>query len=1410
LPTSFASGRYQVERFLGEGAKKLVYLARDSRLDRDVAIALIKTEGLDAEGLARIRREAQAMGRLGDHPHIVTVYDIGDDRGQPYIVTQYMAGGDVEVLLQQAETHRLPLRDALRIGDHACQALQYAHGRGVIHRDLKPGNVWLDAKGTAKLGDFGLALAMDRSRLTQTGMIVGTVAYMPPEQALGKSPDARSDLYSLGAMLYEMVTGRPPFLGDDAVAIISQHINTPPVAPSWHNAEVPHALEALILRLLAKVPEERPKTAAAVCEALAAISPTATVVAQQAKREETNPLDRLAGGVFVGREREMDDLRAGLEAALSSRGHLLLLVGEPGIGKTRTADELGTYARLRNAQVLWGRCYEGEGAPAYWPWVQIIRSYVHDREPQTLMSDMGSGAPDIAQVVSEVRERLPGLPTPAPLEPEQARFRLFDSITTFLRNAGDRQPLVLLLDDLHWADKPSLLFLQFLARELHGARLLVLGTYRDVELRRQHPLSQTLAELAREGLTQRILLRGLTKRDVSRFIAITAGMEPPDTLVNAVYQETEGNPFFVNEIVRLLVADGRLERPEDVTSWSVTIPQGVREVVGRRLDHLSEECNRVLTIASVIGRAFGFRILEPVSELPGDRLLTVLEEAQAARVITETERLVDQYSFSHALIRETLYEELSTSRRLRLHRRIGEVMETIHRENLEPYLPALAYHFSEAVQGGDVAKAVDYCRRAGDRATALLAYEEAAGHFERALQNLEVQEPRDDASRCEFLILLGEALDKSGERDKAKGSFEQAVGIARRRGVAEEFARAALGVAGLWVPGYEDEAVCDLLQESLDKLGHRDSVLAAAVLPRLALEQYGVGSREQSRALCEQAVAMSRRLGDAASLARALNTGSILRSEAEHGRPDPDGLSEVIKAAEEAGAGDLVMSARTGRIIGFLHVGDIAAVDAELDASNAMAGKLRQPRYLTWIAWFRAMRVLLEGRFEEGEQLALEALATGRRAEGRVAINALGVQLLPIRREQGRLEELLEPTRRAVQRYPRLPAWRAGLALVCVEMNLRTEALSEFEHLARTDFNDIPVNQLWLFTVATLSEVCALLGDTRRAAHLYDLLLPFSRRNVVLGAVAFHGSASRHLGLLATTLSRWEEAESHFRDALDVHTKMGAKPWVARTRYDYAQMLVACAQAHGQPADNDAVLELVNEALETAQALGMSRLVEQTLALKLKLQGLDSSDVKSSIYAVATSVHGRPPDLASHAAPDGTVTLMFSDMQGFTAMTERLGDLKARDVIRDHNRIVREQVFAHSGYEVELQGDGFLLAFGSARNGLRCAIAIQRAFAAYNAKHHDEPIRVRIGLHTGEVLKDADKFFGKTVILAARIAAQAEGGEILASSLLKELTESVGDLHFGNARSVQLKGISGTQRLFEVGWNFAREFRARA
>ncbi len=354
-PTSFLNGRYIVKRFLGEGGKKMVFFCHDTVLDREVAFATIKMAGLDEVGRQRIRREAQAMGRLGTHPHIVTVFELGElEDGQPYMVTELMEGGDVEGLIEKADDHKLALERAIEIAVHLCRGLEFAHSKRLIHRDLKPGNVWLTIDGVSKIGDFGLVVAMDQPRITQAGMMVGTVSYMPPEQAMGGEPKFRSDLYSLGAMLYEMVTGRPPFVGDDNIGIISQHINTPPVSPSWHRPDLPPALEGLILRLLEKDSGKRPATAAEVRQALESIdlSPRPTDVGAQglAPLQQNSTTDNpIYRRTFVGRETEVKQLHTAFDNAMSGNGSLSMVVGEPGIGKTALCEQLAAYVSLRGA-----------------------------------------------------------------------------------------------------------------------------------------------------------------------------------------------------------------------------------------------------------------------------------------------------------------------------------------------------------------------------------------------------------------------------------------------------------------------------------------------------------------------------------------------------------------------------------------------------------------------------------------------------------------------------------------------------------------------------------------------------------------------------------------------------------------------------------------------------------------------------------------------------------------------------------------------------------------------------------------------------------------------------------------------------------------------------------------------------
>ena len=622
-PTSFAADRYQVRRPLGEGGKKRVYLAHDELLDRDVAFALIKTEGLDDVGRERVAREAQAMGRLGTHPHVVTVFDRGEHEGQQYIVSELMGGGDVEGLLEDADGP-LPTERALEIAKGVCQGLAFAHEQGIVHRDIKPGNVWLTEDGVAKIGDFGLAVAEGRSRLTQHGMMVGTFGYMPPEQALGREVTPQADLYSLGSMLYELVTGQQPFVSDDPTAVISQHLNSAPVRPSLRSERCPADLEALILRLLAKAPAERPASATEVLQALEGIDPAA----RSASDSQANPLDRLARGVFVGRESELERLRGAFDDAFGGRGGVVMLVGEPGIGKTRTAQELETYARMRSAQVLWGRAHEASGAPAYWPWVQVGREWARANDPSALATLLPAGVgSELVRLFPELSGILGTEPPELPaVTDESAQFRLFDAYVSFLRAISDGAPIVVVLDDLHWADKPTLLLLQHLARELANMQLLLVGTYRDTELARTHPLSEALVELNREGGFHRVVLRGLSEPEVHSYLAATTGREPGRELATRIYEETEGNPFFLVEVVNLMTEEGSFEA--DSVS-DIALPDGVREALGRRLDRLSEEANELLTMASVVGREFEYETLKLLSEHEDERLLRLLEEGPA-------------------------------------------------------------------------------------------------------------------------------------------------------------------------------------------------------------------------------------------------------------------------------------------------------------------------------------------------------------------------------------------------------------------------------------------------------------------------------------------------------------------------------------------------------------------------------------------------------------------------------------------------------------------------------------------------------------------------------------------------------------------------------------------------------------
>lgn len=1188
----FARGRYRVERFLGEGAHKRVYLAHDLTLDREVAFALIGGEALDGGRADRVRLEALAMGRLAGHPNVVTVYDASEEGGAPYIVEEYLEGGTVADVLARSPDRRLPVERAVRIAADVCAALEYAHGRGVVHRDLKPSNVWLAADGTAKLGDFGLVAALRPSasttfaKLTEEGMMVGTIAYLAPEQALGHSPDPRADLYSFGAVLYELVTGGPPFAGDDALAIITQHLRTPPVAPAWRNPEVPAPLDALIVALLAKDPADRPQSAVEVGEALAAL---AAPVRRRASLVEpaANPLDRLAAGVHVGREREIDELCAAADVALAGHGQLVLISGEPGIGKTRSVEELTTYAHLRDALVLWGRCYEGEGAPPYWPWIQVIRAYSVDHHPDALAETMGPGAADIAQIVSEVRRRLPGLEPPPSVGEEQARFRLFDTIATFLLNASRREPLVVVLDDLHCADRGSLALLEFLAPQLGPARLLVVGTYRDTELHAHRSLMQTLGELARVQPPRRMVLRGLTRAAVARYMAMTAGVEPDDALVEAIHTKSEGNPFFVAEMVRLLSTEERLGGAAD----EISIPQEVSELIARRLAPLSADCREALSIAGVVGRDFDLRVLQAVADVDAERQLEALDEAREARVIAVTGP--GRYRFAHVLISDALVDGLSASRRMRLHTRVGEALERAYAGRLEHRLGELAHHFLEAAPAGDAERGIRYAVAAAEHAGGRLAYEESAQMYARALDALELG-PVNGARRCDLLLGLGEAHHRGGAHGRANAAFRQAAALARELRSSERLARAALGYGGPRGSfGVVDQELVTLLEEALVTLGPNEDATRARLLARLAMELYFAGAPERRATLIDEAVAIARRVGDPSTIAYALNARYAALWGPENAAERLEIAEEVLELARRANDYRLAREGRGRRIVALLELGDVAAAHAEIDAHARAAEELRQP-YGRWqAAVWHAAEALLAGQFTAGESLARDALELGRRVRMTDAESCFAVQSFIAAMELGRLEELQHTVEELSRREPEPMRWITGLAYLYAELGRRDDAAAAFEPVATRGFATIARDNQWLTRIATLADTCAFVGDAPHAQELYDLLLPYAGHNVLMveGWACF-GSAARPLAALAATIGRWNDAEAHFQAAIDFNARLGARSWRARTELAYAQMLLTrrCKD------DPERAHNLLQSALATARNLGMTMLVQRATA----------------------------------------------------------------------------------------------------------------------------------------------------------------------------------------------------------------------
>ncbi len=769
VPGSILRERYRLDSEIGRGGMGIVYRATDLELHREVAVKVLPTATSSVEARQRLMREARAAAAL-NHPHIISVHDVGEANGAPFFVMELAQGPSL------AKARPAELSRVVDIAGQLCAALEHAHANNIVHRDLKPDNVLLSSglNGSVKLADLGLALPADAARISRAGLIVGTAAYMAPEQALGQTVDGRTDLYALGVLLYEMTTGRLPFIGDDPLSVVSQHVHASVVPPRMLRPDLPRALEAVILRLLAKDPAQRFATAAETANALRDSLTAEEFAPDDDALATVAILDALSRGRLVGRAAELTEAIELWHRAREGHGHAVLFSGEPGAGKTRLAREVTIHASVDGAVVLSGGCYEYEATTPYLPFVEAFRRLVREeKDDAALRAKLGDTAPQIAKLAPEIQTRLGPFPERAELPPHEERLLFFDAVVKVFVNLAGPKGLLFYADDLHWADRGTLWLLGHLLRQLREERVLILGAYRETELDRAHPLAKSLVDWNRERLVTRLALKRFDAAETSAQLGALLGENVSGDFTNAVFRETEGNPFFVEEVLKALIEKGSVRRESG--RWQrcdvdqLVIPQSMKEAIGSRLDRVSPEANEVLRAGAVLGKTFTFAELQSASgEQSEDALLDALDEAVGAQLITANRS--DSFTFTHDKIREVLYEELNPIRRRRLHRQAAEGLEHSRTPTSHCAVEKLAHHY---IQAGDYERGLNYAKQAAAEAERVFAFDEAIAAYGRARDCAEALGLIDEQLAQEEAI--GKSYLLHGEMIPAGEHFERAL-----------------------------------------------------------------------------------------------------------------------------------------------------------------------------------------------------------------------------------------------------------------------------------------------------------------------------------------------------------------------------------------------------------------------------------------------------------------------------------------------------------------------------------------------------------------------------------------------------------------------------------------------------------
>jgi hypothetical protein len=1051
------------------------------------------------------------------------------------------------------ETRLAPARAALIVGQVAA-ALDAAHARGLVHRDVKPANVLVDGDH-ALLTDFGLIKSLDdgETQVTRPGTVIGTFDYAAPEQLDGRPVDARTDVYALGCVLFQALTGRVPFPRDTIGATLFAHFRAPPPAVTVLVPEAPRALDDVIATAMAKEPDARYATAGELARAaLAAVDhpsiarapsnwtwpalavPSARIPLQGAIAGE------LDSGRFVGRADALERGRRRWKRAAAGVRQILLVGGDPGIGKTRLAAELAREAHEDGATVLYGR-NDAESLIPYQPFVTAVQHFMAHRDTLELPAELAPELSELARLVPALRRHLPERREPAAEDGETRRFRLFEAVTRVLARVAADAPTVLILDDLQWADTSTALLLGHLLQDVEPTRLLIVGTIRAAGEHRAQELTALLARLYRDPGFERITLEGLDDGETGELVAAESDRTASGSFVVRLHAGTDGNPFFIKETLRSLADEPELR---DDTLQRVPVPEGVKELIGTRLARLTDSATTTLTAASVVGREFRLEVLETLLDEPADRLITALEEATEAGLVREVADDADRFAFTHALVRETLYERQSASRRVRMHHRIAQALE-----QLALATPAeLAYHYVESRHLDREGKAVDFSEQAAVAASQALADFEAKTHYAAALERLTGDEPR----RARLLIGLGSSASRLLDPD-ASAAFMLAAEIAEREGLTAVLAEAALGRFGNYAhAGAVDHEAIALLERALAALGDDESPLAARLLSRLANALHFTGQEERVAALTARALELARRGEDPLALLNALesrHTALLLTAEADERLALANEFSALAERLDEP---ELLVLGLQWRLYDSLEQADLTAAHGWLEHLRALADELGQPLYRYRAARWDVIWAMIEDRLTEVPELIARAHELGVRARRpEVDVESAG-QHAGLAYRTGTLGTFAPALAAQIESDPQLVVNLPVLALAHLQAGDRAAATAIFESFAADGFRAIPRDMLWMGAMGVLTHVCHGLGDTARARVLYELLHPFRERHLMIGIVADWGSAERFLGLLAADPA---QADAHFERALARNA--GIPSMLRMTRADFARVLEA-------------------------------------------------------------------------------------------------------------------------------------------------------------------------------------------------------------------------------------------------------------